>query len=133
MRLSKTYKFCDCIIFMVNIVILDTDFILASLEFRVDIFSELNRLLETNYEVCVVDKTIEELKGKKNEKLAASLLEKVKVLRSGAAKNADEAILKIADHETMVATQDKALKEKLKKRKIGVITIRQKRYLVLED
>lgn len=114
-------------------IVLDTDFILASLEFGIDIFSEIERIVDFNYEICVVDKTLQELKGKANEKLALELIKRMMVIKASDGDiRADDAILRIADNGSIVATQDKGLKEKLKNRKIGVITIRQKRYLVIE-
>ncbi len=111
-------------------VILDTDFILSCLTWKVDIKSELRRILDCNFEICILDKTIDELKNKKGEALALELIKNFTVLTTARDKPVDDLIGNFP--EAIVATQDKELKEKLKKRKIPVITIRQKKYLILQ-
>lgn len=116
---------------MLNIV-LDTDFLLSSIEFKVDIFTELKRICNFPYQIAVLDKTLEELENKKNSKLALNLIEKnkVKAITTKKDKIVDDLLLE--QNNIIVATQDKALKEKLKKRRLPIITIRQKKYLVME-
>jgi|SRR3989344_7163584 len=113
------------------IVILDTNFILTALKYKIDIISELNRLIDTEFKVAVLDKTLHELKGKKLGKLALELIDrlKFKVIETRIKGNVDSILLTMKD--AIVATQDKRLKEKLKNRKITVITIRQKKYFIL--
>ncbi|MGB9748799.1 MAG: PIN domain-containing protein [Candidatus Woesearchaeota archaeon] len=58
------------------IVLLDTNFLLIPAELRVDVFSELKRIMLENYKVFVLDKSIGELeniirKGKGREKMHA--------------------------------------------------------------
>lgn len=116
--------------FIINMekIILDTDFLLIGLKNRVDIFGELKRICDFNYEVFVLDKTIDELKGKKMEKLALDFIEaKLKIYNTPRNKKVDDLLLDMDN--IIVCTQDKELKEKLKKRKTRIITIRQKKYL----
>jgi rRNA-processing protein FCF1 len=127
-------------------VILDTNFLVIPGDFGVDIFSEIDRLLSEPYELCVLDKTVEELEklvlklGKKKEgfnvKLGLILLKQknLKTLASSSEEYADNAILAFAaknPEKTIVATQDKVLKEKLKSIPVRVIHLRQEKYLVL--
>lgn len=110
-------------------IVLDTDFLLKSLENKIDIFKELSRISEFPFTVNILDKTLEELKGKKFEKLALTFIrsKKISVIKTKNDKKVDDLLLEMDN--IIVATQDKELKEKLKKRKILVITIRQERYL----
>ncbi len=113
-------------------IILDTNFLVECVKFKIDLFSEIDRVCLCPYDIIILEKTIEELKkiNNKNSKLALELIEKIKPLKHYG-KDVDSIILEIADKETIVATQDKLLKEKLKKKQIPVIIIRQKKYLCL--
>lgn len=118
---------------MVKKIILDTDFLLIGLKHHVDIFNELIRICDFGFDIFVVDKTFDELKGKKMEKLAVDFISnKLNVIytaKNNDKKTVDEIILELPFDDIVVCTQDKDLKEKLKKRKIPIITIRQKKYL----
>ena len=108
-------------------IVLDTDFILEALKNRIDVKVELARIMDYNYEICVLDRTIDELKGKKGEKLARTFIESLKIIETSRDKRVDELLFGLND--IIVATQDRGLKEKLKNRDIAVITIRQKKFL----
>ena len=122
-------------------VILDTNFLLIPVQFNVDIFSEIQRIFEGSYQVCVLDKTVAELKeiidkqkGKSREaaKIALQLLKakKVKALRTKADKDVDALLVELSKNsDVVVATQDAALRKKLKSSKI---ILRQKKYLMLK-
>ena len=113
-------------------IILDTSFILTCLKFKIDLFSEIRRVCDFNYEIFIVDKTIWELKKLKS-KLSLDLIErfKVKTIKTKEYLNVDNLILKIADENTIVATQDRELKKNLKEKYIKVLTIRQKKYFII--
>lgn len=108
-------------------IILDTDFIINAAKNKVDIKSELARICDFSFEICVLDKTLEELEGKPQAKLAKALIANFKVIETTKDKPVDDLLMDFKD--VIVATQDKELKEKLKKRDIGVITIRQGKFL----
>jgi len=112
-------------------IILDTDFIIMSLKYKVDILSQLKSLLNIKYKVYIIDKTIKELKNKPQEKLAKLFIKKINIIKTKQDKTVDNLILE--QKNIMVATQDRDLKEKLKKAKIPIITIRQKKYLILQN
>ena len=108
-------------------------------KFKVDIFSEIDRLCNFGYKLFIVDKTIGELnnivdKQKGKEKAAAKLAllliknKKVDIIETKEGK-VDDIILGLNGYT--VATQDKELKRRLKKKNVETITLRQKRYLVL--
>ncbi len=108
-------------------IILDTDFILNAVRNKIDITQELKRTTLEIPEIYYLDKTIEELNNKKDNKLALTLIKRFKIIKTEQNTTVDNLILQQKGYA--VATQDKALKEKLKKRKIAVFTIRQKKYI----
>lgn len=127
-------------------VILDTNFVLIPGEMGVDIFSEIRRLLSEPYDLFILDKCEEELKtiiqreGKRksgfNAKLGLVLIKQknLKTLSSSTSKYADEALLELAQkapEKTIIATQDKDLRLKLKSLGVRVIQLRQKKHLTL--
>ena len=134
-------------------IILDTNFLLIPARFRVDIFSELEKTVNFKYELIILDKSLNELnnlilkpksdiKGADKEaaKIALKLVDiyaKNKKLNIIPSKTAyvDEAIIEFAAKNpgnTIVATQDRGLKKRLKEKGIKTITLRQKKYLALE-
>jgi len=117
-------------------VILDTNFLIDCLRFKVDLKSELS-----GNELFVLDSVIFEIGkimrgGTKESSLAKLVLELVaknnfKVLVTGK-KNVDESLLDYSKQGYAIATHDKILKNKLKKADAKIIYIRQKKYLVVE-
>lgn len=115
-------------------IILDTDFLLHSVENKVDFFSELKKICNFNYKIYILDKTLDELKNKKNEKLILKMLEnKVEIIETSRDKGVDDLILGLNVDEIVVCTNDTKLKEKLKKRSIPTINLRQGKYLVIQN
>jgi len=115
-------------------------------QFKVDIYSEINRIIDSKYQLCVLDKTINELKklvnkakGKHstNANMALQLLKKkkVQIIKTKSDKYVDDLIIDLVDKNYIVCTQDielrKRLKLKNKKEKITIriIIMRQKKYL----
>jgi hypothetical protein len=123
-------------------VILDTNFLVDCLIWKVDFISEIGRILPFQYRLAVVDKTLDELdmlakEGKMIAKLGARLAKQViakkaiSIIRTDKKGYTDTIILKNADQETIVATQDQELKRRLRAKGLSVIIIRQKKYLEL--
>lgn len=125
-------------------IIVDTNFWLIPAQFRVDIFSEIERICHFNYGIFMLDETLDELKNimkkgsgkdKKAAKLAMSL---IKIKEPGIIKrpsrrpykDVDTLILENADKDTIVATVDLELKDELLRRGIQVIILRKKSYLM---
>ena len=117
--------------------LLDTNFLLAVGQFRVDVFSELQKFGKP--ELYTLDLIVEELKkisgkgGKdsKHARLALLLVEKkdIRILRTEN-RNTDMEIERVASESGLaVCTQDKDLISKLRAKKLDVIIIRQKKYL----
>ncbi|MBN2052918.1 nucleotide-binding protein [Candidatus Woesearchaeota archaeon] len=124
-------------------VILDTNFLLVPGQFMVDIFTELERIMSEPFEMCVIDKSIAELNqlvaaGKEKDKFAAKLAlvlirqKNLKTLHSFVSKNSvDDIIVSKADASTYVATQDKALRDRVSEKGAKTIGLRQKKYLMI--
>ncbi|MDP1694616.1 MAG: hypothetical protein Q8L34_03685 [Candidatus Woesearchaeota archaeon] len=114
-------------------ILLDTDFLLQCIRWKIDVFTELERLFPTSkIKICVFDRTLEELQGKKDSPLALAFTKRMELIKTGSTLPVDDLLLEHGQEtDTVVATQDKALKEKLKKASIPIITIRKQRYLVM--
>ncbi len=124
-------------------VILDTNFLLIPGSLGVDIFSELTRICDFKFEICVVDKTLDELDGiiakggkaSRDAKLGFSLIKNkgVKTIKTSKEGTVDDLLVDISKMaKIIVATQDKELKVRLKPNVVGIISLRQKKYLKLE-
>ncbi len=113
-------------------IILDANFLIYIAKYKIDLFSELDRICYFKYRIIILDKVLEELKKINNQysKLALRIIKDIKPIKKQG-KDADSIILEIADKGTIVATQDKELKSKLRKKSVPTITIRQKKYLTL--
>ncbi len=122
-------------------ILLDTNFLLIPAEFRVDIFSELERLMDRKYKLYILDKTITELKnivrsqkGKSSQaaKIALQLIDNKKlniINTSSLPSSVDDIILRLVNSEYIVGTQDKLLRKKLKQKNIQLLSLRQKTHL----
>ena len=112
-------------------IILDTNFIIHCLTFKIDFIREIDRISHFQYELAIIDKTTLEIEKLRNS-LAKKLIKPIKQLKS-TEKTVDLEILKIANKDIIVATQDKELRKALKTKKIPLITIRQKTHLTIEN
>ena len=125
-------------------VIIDTNFLMVPYKFKVDIFSEFERICDFNYKLYIFEQSINELKvimekqsgkNKKAAQFALKLikLKNIKIIKSGENKEVDSLILQSVNKNTIIATQDKKLKKELLKKGSAVIILRQKKYLQLLD
>jgi len=126
-------------------IILDTNFLFIPFQFKVDIFSELAKVMNEPYEVYILEQTINELnnivktqKGKNREYalMALKLIEKKRIKQKSLymfplSKTVDDILVEISDKNIIIATQDKELKKRLKSRGIQTIILRSKKYLEL--
>ncbi len=124
-------------------ILLDTNILMAVYQFKVDIFSEFDRICDFGYKLFILDNALEELenirdkqKGKNKDaaKLGLKLLKlkNVEILKAMGEENTDKEIVKMAKKGYIVATQDAGLKRALKSNKVQIITLRQKKYLILQ-
>ena len=123
-------------------VLLDTNFLLLPVQFKLDIFSLIPEVLEDKVEFFVVSNVIEELKQLAKSKgkdgrasnVTLSLLKtrKVEVIKTGG-KSCDDALTKVAkDKGMIVATNDKELRKRLKSMGVKTIYLRSKKYLEVD-
>ena len=122
-------------------IILDTNFLMIPWQFKVDIFSEFERICNFNYRLCVYEQSFGELnniiqtqsgKDKKAAQFALKLikLKNIKILKSEK-KDVDSLILENFDENSIIATQDFILKRKLLEKGASIAILRQKKYLQL--
>jgi len=124
-------------------IILDTNFLLIPSQFKVDIFSEIERICHFKYKLFVLDKSISELKNiiankkgktKTQAKIALELVrfKRTPIMRTQGNKLVDDYIVEMCKKGNyIVATQDTPLKKRLKPYKTKIISLRQKKYLIL--
>jgi len=124
-------------------ILLDTNFLLAVYQFKVDIFTQIDKISTFQYKIFILDKTIEELKnvvekqkGKNREAAQIALkliaIKNIEIIKTKGNKITDDAILDIAAKEDyIVATQDKDLKRRLIHHNVKVIVLRQKKILAI--
>jgi len=112
-------------------IILDTNFLLAIYQFKIDIFQEIQHICDFSYQILTIDRVIDELKNiKGKDKKAANFALKIikekglKILKTEKA-HTDDVLVRL-NKTAIIATQDKGLKKRLK----NYITIRQKKYLI---
>jgi len=105
-------------------IILDTNFIIYALQCRVRIEEELRRILDVNFEIFVIQQTLDELKKLKNS-LALKYAGQFPVIKEEG--YADDVLKKLSNENTIIATMDRNLQMSLKRK----IIIRQKKYLAL--
>ena len=125
-------------------VIIDTNILLVPALFKIDIFSEIKRVVNFGYELCIFDRTIDELKniiekqkGKHKEaaKLALQLINKkiqektINIINTHEKTTVDKLVIDLSkQEEIVVVTQDRALIKEIKP-KAKIIMLRQKKYL----
>ena len=117
-------------------IILDTNFLMAVSQFKVDIFDEL-----MGHELYTLDLVIGELEAKsvgnsldaKSAKIGLDLVKKkaLKILNSKE-KKADDSLVEYSKENYTIATQDRELQQRIKDVRGKVIFIRQKKYVLIE-
>ena len=121
-------------------ILLDTNFCMIPAQFNIDIFTEIHRICDFPYEIAVLETIIQELdkimheqKGKHKlyAKLAKLLLETKRVKVIPAEGKVDDTLASYSTETTIIATQDAGLARRFKAKNGKVITMRQKRYLVI--
>ncbi|MBI5389568.1 hypothetical protein HZB01_04275 [Candidatus Woesearchaeota archaeon] len=121
-------------------IILDTNFLLIPVQFRVDIFAEIERIFDIPYQLCILEKTITELEGimatqkgkdKEAAKLALQLIKAkhLNILPSVSPKSVDANLLELGKTGACIATQDIGLLRLLKKSQVQSVRLRQQSHL----
>ena len=121
-------------------IIIDTNFLMIPFQFRVDIFSEIDRLCNFAYKLYIFSASIGELesiiknqkgKSKRAAQFALKLanLKKIGIIDAKGS-DVDGLILENCG-DAIIATQDRELKRKLAEKKASIIILRQKNHLEL--
>jgi len=125
-------------------VILDSNALFVPLQFRIDIFNDLNILLNRNFELILLSPVKRELetlaekgspKMRKNASYALKLAEKCRYIEIAASDSepTDNLIVKIAkEWRFPVFTNDKQLGKRLRDINVPVIYVRQKSRLEID-
>ena len=125
-------------------VILDSNALFVPLQFKIDIFDGLERLLERNFELIVLSPVKRELealakrgspKMRKNASYALKLAEKCTYVEVDAPASTltDDVIVKVAgEWKAPVFTNDRQLKQRLRDISVPVIYVRQKSRLEID-
>ena len=125
-------------------IILDSNFLFIPAQFRIDIFEELKKLLNKNLELIMLSSTYEEIrkfteskttKTRRQATIALMFADKCKKVPIQALneESNDDIIFRMAlKWKCPVATNDRALKTRLRKANIPVIYLRQKSHLEIE-
>jgi len=118
-------------------VVLDTNFLLAPYQLKLDVISGIDDAMREPYELCILEGTLEELhnilespkiKDREAAKFAFSLLEHRRFRVLPSAGLVDEALVDL-DSTHIIATQDSALRSRLRKQGKETLFIRQKKYV----
>lgn len=124
-------------------MILDTNFLLIPGQFQVDIFEEIDRILDRDYRLCTVKPVISELqklsksRGEEGKaaKIALTLMDRhtIETLETQN-KIADASIVEAAreTENPVIATNDKGLKKQFEERSIPLIYLRTKDHLEMK-
>ncbi len=125
-------------------VIVDSNALFVPLQFRIDIFSEIARLLNRNFELILLSPVKRELetlaqksspKTRKNASFALSLAEKCRYVKvtEKPKEPTDDAIARIAkEWNAPVFTNDKLLRKRLRDISVPVIYVREKSRLEID-
>ena len=121
-------------------ILADTNFLIDCAKNKIDMHTELTRILHTSFDIAVLDRTLEELDtvasrgGKEGAaaKLARTIImtKKVNILATSGG-HVDKLLLDRADENHIVATNDAELKRKLKKKKCDVVIVRAQKKLAI--
>lgn len=124
-------------------VILDSSFLFIPSQFKVDIFEELGTVLNRRFEPIILSPTYKELqritesksaKLRRQATFALKFAQKCRQInvKKGDRESHDDVIVRVASAMTCcVATNDGALRERLRRMNIAVIYLRQKSRLAL--
>jgi len=125
-------------------VILDANFLFIPSRFKVDIFEELTNLLNQRYDPVLLSPTYREIlkiaekgspKTRQQASLALKLAEKCRMIsvEQGFKETHDDVVVRIAtEWRCPVATNDAALRKRLRNISVPVIYLRQRSRLEME-
>ena len=126
------------------LVLLDTNFLMVSIRFGVDVETELNRIIESSFKLATTTAIVDELRwlktrvkpGEEKEiDFALALAERIAVLdeKLEPGEEVDDQLIRLASRGgCVVATTDAELRRRLKEWSIPVVYLRQRRHLAVD-
>ncbi len=124
-------------------IILDTNVLLMPFKFKIDIYTEIDRIVFDDYELIVYDKMVKELErliekrrgaDKLNSKMALQLAtQECRIVATDSKLYADDFIVSVANKDTIVFTQDGELKNRLREKGVTLIGMRGRNHLEILD
>ena len=117
------------------IAILDTNALLIPWHFNIDVFEQLMWL---GFTPSTIEPVLQELqglarRGLKGASVALSLSKRCAILEAAKGSSVDEKLINTAlKYKAAVVTNDRVLTHALRKQRIHVITLRNKRYLQVD-
>lgn len=133
----KRVDFSD-ILELKNPIVFDTNFLFVTFSFKIDIISEVRKVIGSDYSLFIYEGTLGELcsverKGDKNKKFLPLIARMLKIYGFKIIKSEkhyiDDQILENLDKRVVVATNDKELRLSIQKEGFKVLYLRQKSYL----
>lgn len=123
-------------------IVLDTNFLLIPVQFKVDIFSEIEKICLFRYNLYIIDKTFDELKNiietqnmksREAAKVALMLIKhkKIDVIKTGEGKP-DDLIADLMGKDWILATQDAELRKRASQKGASVIVLRSRKHLMVK-
>jgi uncharacterized protein len=127
-------------------IYLDTNFLLIPIQFKVDIFEEIERICHFPKKICVLKESIDELnkivltqKGldKAAARIALQIIDKkvkqksLNITAFSKELKVDDILVELAKSGAIIATQDKELKKRIKEKDGKIIILKSKGYLQL--
>jgi rRNA-processing protein FCF1 len=126
------------------LVLLDTNFLMVSIRFGVDVEAELNRIIESSFKLATTTAIVDELRwlktrvkpGEEKEiDFALALAERIAVLdeKLEPGEEVDDQLIRLTSRGgCVVATTDAELRRRLRERSIPVVYLRQRRHLAVD-
>lgn len=125
-------------------ILLDSNAFFVPINFKIDIFYELKKLVDRNYELILISPVKKELemlvkkKSQKNSKIATFALKlssecKLVEIKKPKEMLTDDIIIATAkEWKSIVFTNDRELKRRLRNISVPVIYVRQKSFLAID-
>jgi rRNA-processing protein FCF1 len=123
-------------------ILVDTNFLLVPVRFKVDIFTESQNAVNDIVEFFVSSRVLDEIQILKDRskgafvrelKLAERLAENCKIIEDSSKTRVDQSLIDLAFDEGMVlGTTDAELRQNARKAGVKVVYLRQKSHLVLD-
>lgn len=127
-----------------TLVLLDTNFLMVSIRFGVDVEAELNRIIESSFKLATTTAIVDELRwlktrvkpGEEKEiDFALAFAERITILdeKLKPGEEVDRHLIRLAaSGGSVVATTDSELRRLLREKSIPVVYLRQRRHLAVD-